>query len=167
MRRAALVFFVLSFGAGATAYALMPPHITRVEPNRGALAGGGRVLRIHGYSLEHAAEPRVETQDSRPIPHRTQMRCHNECHGRNCGPNAPPGAVQRACVLRVTVEIGGTAVGQRVFVRYLRRTIELERGERGYTIVGARTPRSLHELSSVSTPMDGYGGELPTRLFAP
>ena len=97
---------LLLVAVASTAFALMPPHVTRVEPGAGQSLIEGRIVKFHGYSLTYGAEVEARDAAGQPVVVQSFMWSRQECRGRpgpcgNSGGPAAPGEQQTYCVLSV------------------------------------------------------------------
>ena len=101
----------------ATAWALMPPHVTQTNITDGVLKG--HHLVITGYSLTYTDVPKelsltYATDPNKTVSWKHAMKCTEE---GKCDEDAPPGSCQLRCVL--TVSLSEIKDGEPLRLRYL------------------------------------------------
>ncbi|MEC9071468.1 MAG: hypothetical protein VX938_03775 [Myxococcota bacterium] len=100
----------------ATAWALMPPHVTKTNITDGVLKG--HHLVITGYSLSYTDVPKelslTYAKDKKALSWKHSMKCTEE---GKCDEDSPPGSCQLRCEL--TVSLSGVKDGDSLRLKYL------------------------------------------------
>ncbi len=96
------LFFITLFlcFAAASAYALMPPHITETVPEDSGILAGDTVI-FYGYTLSGMDLSEIKVTDltaQESVPVKTHLSYEWEGKGNQ------PGAQQQFCTLKITLE---------------------------------------------------------------
>ena len=122
----------------STAFALMPPHVTRVSPGTGQALYEGRIVKFHGYSLPHGDEVQVTDGEGNRVDVQTFMWTRQECQGRPgaCSGSGPvaPGAQQTYSVL--SVKLPAPAENVRYQLELLGTQVDVATRDGAYVIAG-------------------------------
>ena len=116
MRHLRLLAVLAASASAASAFALMPPHVTSIDPADGGTLTG-KTVRIVGYSLEYTDLPKefiiVDTATGKAVRFEHALSCQwvGECK------DDKPGSCQQRCDLTVT--LAATTPGQKLRLRYL------------------------------------------------
>lgn len=118
-RSLALALAMAALMATSAAFALMPPHVTSINPPDGGVLKG-RMIVIEGYSLGHADLSKQlkivdATKAKRTVAYKPALSCKSV---GKCGPGSPPGACQSKCSVNVTLE--NVEAGQTIRLTFLR-----------------------------------------------
>ncbi len=121
-----LVFALVALLTAASAFALMPPHVTKITPKDGGVVKNGKIVVV-GYSLRYAKPERsmtiteVATKNDVAYSHKMTCKSIGKCK------NDTPGSCQQLCTVEILVE--GVKSGDKIQVKYLKTTATLTIGK--------------------------------------
>lgn len=133
-----LVLLVALLACSSLAFALMPPHITRVSPGAGQPLPS-RIVKFYGYTLGAAPDAQV-TAGGQPVAFESFMWSRQECQGRPgpCGSSGglvAPGAEQTRSVL--SIKLPPISEGASYEIRFLDASVRVVESGGRYQVAPA------------------------------